>query len=292
MRPSLKHRCELLGIWALKIVANALPSRLAGVVGGFTGRMVGLAWRGRRRIAVANLQRAFAGFTPDQIERLVNDTFDNLGRTAFEILRFRRESPEAILARVDSDGDEPLAAAYRKGKGAIVMSGHFGNWEMFGAWVRARGYPVDFVVKPMRNPLVDAMYNAQRAALDVGIIHTQVATRGIVRALQEKRFVAILADQYAGEDGIEVEFFGRRVSTPRGPAALALRYGCPLLTGVLVRRPRRRFRAQIDGAIDYEPTGDHARDVFALTQEFTRRLENHIRQYPDQWLWTHRRWRD
>ena len=100
MRPSLKHRCEWLGIWALKIIANVLPPRLAGAVGGFTGRMVGLVWRRRRRIAGANLQKAFAEFTPEKIERVVNGTFDNLGRTAFEILRFRRESPEAILARV------------------------------------------------------------------------------------------------------------------------------------------------------------------------------------------------
>ncbi|MBI3872004.1 MAG: lysophospholipid acyltransferase family protein [candidate division Zixibacteria bacterium] len=254
----MKHRCEWFGLRALQAIANALPASWSAGVGGFVGRVVGRVWTRRWNIARSNLERAFPGWTRGQVESVIRGTFDNLGRTAFEIMRFGRESKESILALVDTNGDEPLAAALRLGRGAIVMSGHFGNWEMFGAWGRARGYPIDFVVKPQRNPLVDAMYNKHRRALDVGIIHTQLATRGIVQALQEK----------------------------------ALRYSCPVVTGVLIRKPGGRFYAHFDPLIECEPTGDLEKDVFNLTQEFTRRLERHIRQYPEQWLWTHRRWRD
>jgi len=292
MAVPLRYRLEWAALWLLKLKANILPESWAGSVGGSTGRVVGRIWGRRRRIARGNLARAFPEIPPPEINRIVRGVFDNLGRTAFEILRLGRERPEMILGRFDAEGTEHLAQAAAQGHGALLMTGHFGNWELLGAWVRALGYPLDVVVKPARNPLADRFYNAQRARVGVGIIHTQVATRGIVRALQAGRFVAILADQYAGEDGVEVEFFGRMVSTPRGPATLALRLGCSILTGVSIRQPHGRFLAKIDGPVVYQPTGDVERDVFAITQEFTRRLENHIRRYPDQWLWTHRRWRD
>jgi KDO2-lipid IV(A) lauroyltransferase len=182
--------------------------------------------------------------------------------------------------------------AQRGGKGAILMSGHIGNWELLAGYLRARGYPIDIVVKPMRNPLADALYNARRRDLELGIIYTQTATRGIVEALRDRRLVAILADQHAGEDGVEVKFFGRKVSTPRGPAVLALKYGCPIITGCMIRTSEGHFRMEIDGPLTSRPTGNHDEDIHAITQEFTSRLENHIRKYPDQWLWTHRRWRD
>jgi KDO2-lipid IV(A) lauroyltransferase len=163
---------------------------------------------------------------------------------------------------------------------------------VLGAWIRALGYPLDVVVKPMRNPLVDALYNRCRAAMDVGVIHTQIATKEIVRSLQKKRFVAIVADQYAGAEGIDVDFFGRPASTPRGPAVLALKFGCPLMTGVLERRSGGRFLARIDGPIEHQPSGDMETDIRNITQEIVSRLEAHIRRTPGQWLWTHRRWRD
>lgn len=292
MTISLRHRLEWAALWLFKLKANVLPDSLSESAGGLTGRIVGRIWRRRRRIARENLRRAFPHLAHKEIARLVGGTFDNLGRTAFEILRLGSGTSRSVLSRIDAEGIEHLVKAAAQGQGALLMTGHFGNWELLGAWVRALGYPLDVVVKPARNPLADRFYNAQRAKVGVGIIHTQVATLGIVRALQAGRFVAILADQYAGEDGIEVEFFGRMVSTPRGPATLALRLHCPILTGVLIRRTRGRFLAKIDGPVVYQPTGDVERDVFAITQEFTRRLENHIRRHPDQWLWTHRRWRD
>lgn len=289
---SVRYRLEWGALWLLKLTANLLPESLTGPVGSLIGGAVGCIWRKRRRIARDNLARAFPGMGETEVDRLVRGTFGNLGRTAFEVLRLGRETPQRLVSRIDAEGLEHLAQAAAQGQGALLMTGHFGNWELLGAWVKASGYPLDVVVKPARNPLADRLYNALRARTGVGIIRTQVATLGIARALQAGRFVAILADQYSGEEGIEVEFFGRMVSTPRGPATLALRLGCPIITGVLIRRPRGRFTVYIDGPIIYQQTGDRERDVLAVTQEFTRRLENHIRQHPEQWLWTHRRWRD
>jgi KDO2-lipid IV(A) lauroyltransferase len=290
----LRHRLEYIALSVLKWVANALPEGVSRSVGAALGGIVGYVWRSRRAIAIGNIRRAFdqsAGRVDP--EAVAKETFRHLGRTAFEILRLGRTRPEDLLRLIDGgEAAKWLEWANKQGQGALLVSGHFGNWELLGAWIRAMGYPVDFVVKPVRNPLVDRLYNDCRAAMDVGIIHTQVATKGILRSLRAKRFVAILADQYAGTEGINVEFFGRPASTPRGPAALALKFGCPLMSGVLERLDGGRFLAHVDGPVDCSPTGDNEADVRAITQELARRLEAHVRQTPGQWLWTHRRWRD
>jgi KDO2-lipid IV(A) lauroyltransferase len=290
----IRYRLEFIALTVLKWVANVLPESASRRAGAALGGVVGLLWRSRKAIAANNISRAFdrpaSGVDP---ETVALETFRNLGRTTFEILRLGRTRREDLLHRIDAgEAAKWLEWANQQGRGALLVSGHFGNWELLGAWIRAMGYPIDFVVKPVRNPLVDRLYNDCRAAMDVGIIHTQVATKGILRSLQAKRFVAILADQYAGAEGIDVEFFGRPASTPRGPAALALKFGCPLMSGVLERMDGGRFLAHVDGPVEYSPTGDQEADVRAITQELARRLEAHIRRTPAQWLWTHRRWRD
>jgi len=256
------------------------------------GRCIGAIWFSRRRVAQDNLQRAFPSeLTSEQIKTTTRGVFGTMGQTIFEVLRFGITKPEDLLTRVEGD-DTQLRRAYEQGKGAVLVSGHFGNWEMLGAWVRACGYPLDVVVKPMRNPLVDAYYNRCRAHMDVGVIHSQLGTKDILRALQQNRFVAILVDQYAGAEGVDVDFFGRPASTPRGPAALALKFGCPILSGVMEQHPDGRLIAHIDGPVEHTPTGNTDEDIRIVTQELTRRLEAHIRRLPEQWLWTHRRWRD
>lgn len=288
----MRYRMEYAAALTMRLMARVPPEGMARGLGSLVGRTIGRTWGARRRIAAANIDRAFEGtLSPRDIDRIITDVFRTMGQTIFEVLRFGKMRPETLVERVDGNVDI-LQAVKEQNRGALLVSGHFGNWEVFGAWIRALGYPVDVVVKPMRNPLVDALYNRCRASMDVGVIHTQTATKGIIRALQQKRFVAILADQFAGAEGIDVDFFGRPASTPRGPAALALKFGCPILSGVLERRPRGRFAAYIDGPVEYRPTGDLETDVRAITQELATRLERHIRRTPGQWLWTHRRWRD
>jgi KDO2-lipid IV(A) lauroyltransferase len=290
----LRYRLEYISLIFVKWVANLLPERLSRGAGAALGAFVWFVWRSRRAIAMDNIRRAFSeSVVAVDPQPIAAETFRNLGRTAFEILRLGRTHHDELLRRIDGgDAARWLEWAHQQGRGALLVSGHFGNWELLGAWIRAMGYPVDFVVKPVRNPLVDRLYNECRAAMDVGIIHTQVATKGILRSLQAKRFVAILADQHAGAEGIDVRFFGRPASTPRGPAVLALKFGCPLMSGVLERLDGGRFIAHVDGPVEYSPTGDPEADVRAITQELARRLETHIRRTPSQWLWTHRRWRD
>lgn len=276
----------------LRGVARLVSHPAAQKVGAFVGLIVMKIWKRRREICRRNLSHAFPDWNSERIEAVTSNVFDNIGRTTFEILRITTTTTKSLPALVDSPPLAILDNACAQGKGVLLLSGHVGNWELFAGWIRAMGYPLDVVVKPMRNPLSDDFYNQRRRELDLGIIHTQVATRGILQAVRQKRLVAILADQYAGEDGVEVMFFGRKVSTPRGPAVLALKFGCPILSGAMIRTRDGRFKVAVDEPLVYEQTGNDEADVLAITQAYTSRIENHIRNYPDQWLWTHRRWRD
>ncbi len=292
MRHPIRYRIEWAALVLIRLLARMLPVSAARACGALVGRGVMLVWKRRRTICRENLSHAFPEWHSDKINAESASVFQNLGRTTFEILKISSSTSRLLPALVDSPPLRILKEVYERGRGGLLLSGHIGNWELFAGWIRAMGYPLDVVVKPMRNPLSDAFYNARRRDLDLGIIHTHVATRGIVQAVRQKRLVAILADQYAGEDGVEVMFFGRKVSTPRGPAVLALKFGCPILSGVMVRTPEGRYKVEIDEPLVYEPTGRDEDDVLAVTQAYTSRLENHIRRHPNQWLWTHRRWRD
>lgn len=292
MTHSFRYRVEWLALVSFRALVRLLPLRLTNALGSGVGWMVGVVWHRRRQIAQANLTRAFPEWTPAEVRNIATRVFKNFGRTSFEILAITRDTSCELLQAVDCPPLDIIDVARSKGRGVILLSGHIGNWELFAGYLKARGYPIDVIVKPMRNPLSDSFYNSRRRDLGVGIIHTQTATRGIVDALKNQRMIAILADQHAGAEGVDVQFFNRSASTPRGPAALALRFGCPILSGVMVRSPESRFRVEIDPPLEFVPTGKTEEDVQSLTQICTARIEAHIRSYPDQWLWTHRRWRD
>lgn len=292
MNHPIRYRLEWLALVALRLIARVMPWHVRQICGAGLGQVIGLIWLKRRAIAEDNLSKAFPVCSSKEIHQTAGRVFANFGRTAFEIASITPDTPEKLLELVDCPSLDVIDDAQSNGKGAVLMSGHIGNWELFAGYLSARGYPIDVIVKPMRNPLADRFYNARRGDLGVGIIHTQTATRGIVEALKNRRMIAILADQHAGEDGIEVEFFGRSASTPRGPAALALRYGCPILSGVMIRKQHGRFQIEIDPPLKFTASGDGDLDARTLTQLCASRLESHIRKYPDQWLWTHRRWRE
>lgn len=291
-RHPVRYRIEWLTLVVLRGFARLLPNRLALSCGALVGWCVMQIWKRRRIVCSTNLTNAFPEWSRDRVTSETAAVFRNIGRTTFEILRITTNTSVRLPDIVDSPPIDILDAACAQGRGVLLLSGHIGNWELFAGWLRAKGYPLDVVVKPMRNPLSDSFYNDRRRELGLGIIHTQIATRGIVQALRNKRLVAIVADQYAGEDGIDVTFFGRKVSTPRGPAVLALKYGCPILSGAMTRSVDGRFTVAVDPPLVFEATGNDENDVLAITQAYTTRIENHIRRNPDQWLWTHRRWRD
>lgn len=189
------------------------------------------------------------------------------------------------------DGWQVIADAMHGGRGLIITTGHLGNWEAAGAFLAARGVPVDVVVRRMSNPLFDRYLNGTRAALGMRVVRDQDAVRQTARSVRAGRAVAFLTDQ-----GVKhlastfVPFFGRPAKTPRGPAVFALRWNVPMIFGAALRQPGGRYRLHLEHVAMTE-TGDRERDVDAAVGRYTEALERYVRMAPEQYFWHHRRWR-
>jgi KDO2-lipid IV(A) lauroyltransferase len=187
-------------------------------------------------------------------------------------------------------GREYIDQALAEGKGLMFVTGHIGNGELLGGWL-AKYYPIDFVTGVQHNPYVNKMFNSFRDVFGAGIIPVGVAARHALKSFKENKIVILMSDQHSATGGVVVDFFGRPASTPKGPAAFAVKAGCPIIFGVLFRERYDRYTAVINPPIYPPRTGDKEEDIKWMTQEYTSQLEAFIRQRPDQWMWTHRRWK-
>jgi KDO2-lipid IV(A) lauroyltransferase len=290
---------EAFGVGAARRVAAALPDAAARRAGRALGRAA-FALGVRRAVTRANVARAFgAEMGVAEREQLARRAYEHLGTSFVEFLRLSTATEAALRAGVELHGEPHLAAARAAGRGAIVASGHLGNWEVAGAGVAAHGHPVTFVVQRLRNPRVDALVTAIRGGAGVAIVDRGMGLRGVHRALADNRLVFIMCDQDARRRGVFVPFFGVPASTPTGGAQLALRLGVPFLQCFATRAADGRHHVHFlppiappggdSGRAGAEPDEDGA--VRALLGEFTRRLEAAIRRAPEQYWWAHRRWK-
>ena len=256
------------------------------------GWLVGVVLGVRRRTVREHLLQAFPGESEAWRRRLARASFRNLGRESLATFLLGRMSPEDVLERTEVMGIPALEEALRKGKGVIVLSAHFGNWEIAGASVALRGYPLDAVVQHQRNPLFDVELNETRKRFGVRVIFRNEATKQVLRSLRDGRIVGILADQNVRRGGVFVDFFGKKAATARGAAIFALRTGCPIFLGLARRvgKSPTRYRTELV-PVEFIPGGDMEEDVFRLTEVYTRYLEKEIVRDPDQYFWQHRRWK-
>lgn len=288
----ITHKLEYIATRLAAWPFQMLPHGTAVELGGRLGRAVGNLWAGRREIVIRNLELAYGeSLSVAKREELAGEIFANIGRTMAEIARFPQLNPQKILQLVDSEGSDSFREALEYGHGAILIGSHFGNWELMGAYANVLGYPVDFLVRGQHNRYFDDYLTRLRRSCGVGVIHSERSMKEVIRALQNNRQVAIVSDQHAGSQGIVVRFFGRLVSVPRAPATLAVKFGAPIVTGYMLRRPNNTHHCIFERPIYPDAGEDAQQEIVRLTRIYTERIEKHIRQRPDLWLWTHRRFK-
>lgn len=290
--PTFRHRVEYAAFRLLRGLLRSLPEGTALRLGGALGWVAGVVLRIRRRVVDRHLEGAFPDRPPAWRRRVARACYVHLGRESVATLLLSNLTAEDVVARTTVEGLEPIRAAVEAGTGAVVVTGHLGNWEIGGASVAARGIPVDAVAVGQANPLFDRDLVAARGRLGMNVIEKTRAPRGVLRSLSRGRLSALVADQNPIRGWILVEFFGREAPTPRGPALFALRSGAPLFVGVALREPGwpQRYRVVFE-RVEAEVTGDRDEDVHRLVQAYTARLETWIEQAPEQYFWQHRRWK-
>jgi len=296
----LKHWLEYLGTRFLLLLAQTLPLLWILALGVALGKLTFSILRIRRRVALENLARAFPEKSPAELKQIARRSYENFGMMMLEYLRLPRLAEGELRQRIAFSmpkTQNPYQQALALGKGAICMTGHFGNWEYMGALVASLRYPMVYLYQEQNNPLVSALIRDIRMQMNMPSIPRGAALRGILKALRERKFVAILADQDAGSNGIFVNFLGRPASTGRGPAAFVLKTEAPIVFCVAVREPRGHHRVEAElltfNFSKNKITAELAEEekLRLVTETWTKVLEKYIRQYPDHWFWMHRRWK-
>lgn len=288
----MRHRIEYLFFQLFRRSVLALPLRLAQRLGSAVGRIAYRILRGRRRVALENLAYAFPELPANERERIARGSFRNYGIALMELLWFPRLNDAAIRRLVRPKNIELLREALGRGRGMVLLSGHFGNWELIAlAMAYLSGLPFTIIVQTQSNHLVDGVINRHRCLFGNRVIPMGISVREIIRTLQEGGIVAIAPDQSGPMEGVFVDFFGRSVATHQGPAAFALRVGAPMVIGFMIRTTDGTYDVVLEEVPLTDLPGGREEQVLEVTRRHTAALERYIRRYPDHWLWMHRRWK-
>lgn len=289
-RPTLAHRVEYLLFRAAIAMGNLLGDRAAGALGAALGRLAWWPLGIRRRLVESQIRASFPEKDDAWVRRTARAAYAHLGREGIAMLRVSALDREAVVRRTEVEGMDAFLDALARGRGLVLVTGHFGNWEIGGAALAARGVPLDVIAQRQSNPLFDRDIVAARERLGLRVIDRGRAPKLALRALREGRVAAFVSDQDARRSGVFVPFFGRPASTHRGAALFALRAGVPLFLGTALRRSDGTYRVRLE-EIDVDRSGEMDDAVERLTAAFTARLEAAIREAPEQYFWHHRRWK-
>jgi KDO2-lipid IV(A) lauroyltransferase len=248
----------------------------------------------RRSVLDDNLRHAFPDMAESERHRIVWRMWDHLFTLVVEIAHAPRKIHETnwrdFLTLRNADVVTRLGLS---GRPVVIVSAHFGNFEMAGYLLGILGFPTYTVARTLDNPHLDAFLNRFRSRTGQHMIPKRGGYEQIVEVLARGQMMTFLADQYAGSKGCWVEFFGRPASTHKAIALFALGNDAPLLIGYARRKDRPlHYEMVMVASADPRSGEDHVSSVPRLTQWYTRHLEDSIRQAPEQYWWIHRRWKD
>ncbi len=292
MQRSARHRLECLAVGSTRWVARVLPHRLALAAGAMLGRVVYLTDGRHRRVAMANLERAFPTRSNRDRRRIARAVFMHLGRLLMGFLEFDGLSRDAMDGLIEIEGEDRIRRALAQEKGVLIVAGHFGFWEMHALGHSLRVGPMSVMARPLDNPDLDDLLGHIRGSTGTAVIHRRGGVRRVLRALSANQSVAFLIDQHIhGSDAVYVDFFGRPAATTSAVASIALRTGAPVIPVFTLPLPGGRYKLVYESAVQPpEPDDPDAHRVFM--QRCTNVLEMYVRRYPELWLWMHRRWRE
>ncbi len=284
-----RHHLEYAGVRLMIALVGSLSPRSGAWLGARLGDFAFDIIRKRRRLAIRQLLDAFPD--RDDIDYLARLVYRHLGTVAVEHARTLGKTTVTLADRVSYTGRENLERALEEGNGVVLVTGHFGYWELLGAAVAALGVPISVVAKDQHNPAVNRLIVRCRERLGMSVVPMASATRPILKCLKNNGCVGLLVDQDAGPGGVFVPFLGRPASTYQGPVVFAIRTGAPIVPCFIVREGPEKHRVFFEDPIHVTGSGDDAENVAIHTTKYTAVLERYIRTYPEHWFWVHRRWK-
>jgi KDO2-lipid IV(A) lauroyltransferase len=288
----MRQRLAYIAVKAAIALARIAPEPLIDAAGAAVGLGFFALDRAHRRVAAENVAAAFPARSEAERRRLVRGTFVHFGRLLLALLKFSTLRPDAMLARVEFEGEDRVRRAHALGKGVLFVTGHFGFWELQAMVHALRLPPMAVLARTLDNRALNDLLETMRTRTGNTVIYRQGAMRRAMKVLKSGGAVGILIDQHIqSRDAIYVDFFNRPAATTSAVAALALRAGAPIVPVFAVRLSDGRYRLIYEHPV-MPPPADHPDAIRELTQRCTDVLEMYVRRYPNNWLWMHRRWRD
>ncbi len=270
---------------------SRLPRSLALFIGGRLGVLVYWFAHEQRRLAVEHIRLSLELTDRRNVKAIAKACFKNIGKTLVEFMRFPRLNSKQIDQYVRFEGIQHVHDALSKGNGAIILTGHFGNWELLAASISNTIAPLFPIVRELRSPRLNVIVSGYREKAGYSTIDRDTGIRQALRCLKRNELLGIVADVDTTVNGVFVNFFGRPAYTPYSPVAFALKTGAAILPSFIIRQPDGTHQAIIEKPLELKRCNDKEKELVKNTQIFTEIIESYIRKHPEQWIWMHKRWK-
>jgi len=288
----VKHLAEYAAFLCIVGCFRLVPESQIENVSGFLARLIFDRLKFRRSTALANVKIAFPDKSAEEQEKIARGSYQHFALMILEIVKsigWKRERIKTIVEVPDIDRVRQIGA---KDSGAIIMTGHFGNWEVGVMRMTHNLWHEPFAIQQRQsNPYVDRSIRRFRERLGAGLIYSRGAMRQGLAELKRGHALALLSDQDGGKRGVFVPFFGKMASTPIGSALLHLRSGKPIYFFCCVRIAPLKYRIFLEEIHVDSEGGVNEENLTKVTKESIAKLEKYVRKYPSQYLWMHKRWK-
>ena len=283
----MRDKIEFYAFYIVVFFLKLLPHNLVLIIVKSLFYIAGNILCVRKRIVVKQLKLCFPNKTKKEIAKLTKLIYRELAVSCAEIFVF---NDSYFKDRIELVNFEELDKALTLKKGAIIVSAHFGNWEIGAKLIAKKHNEVYGIVKNIRNKLFNDYIEKQRQDFGIRTIPMKSALKKIISALNNNKVVAILVDQYAAKQGTEMEFMGHKTMVYTSVAQIALKYNTPIIVAFDVRDKKGNHKYIFHNAILSVPSISD-RHVFDLTKQINNIIEEYINKYPQLWFWVHRKWR-
>lgn len=289
----MREKLEYSVVWIMVHALRILPRGMARRIGAMLGMMAWHAVPRLRHVGHCNLRLSFPEWTEARRKAVLRRLYRNLGWQLAEFCQMSKYTPEQSQKFIRYEGLENYLAARERGRGVLIATGHLGAWELSSFWHSLMGYPMSMVIRRLDNERVDELVNRIRCLHGNRVLHKDDFARGLIGAMRKGETVGILMDtNMTPPQGVFVPYFGRPACTASGLARVARKTGAAVLPGFLLwEEAERKYVLHFGPQIEIAANGKDEDDAVTNTARFTAVIENYVRQYPDQWLWVHRRWK-
>ncbi|MBI5788157.1 MAG: lysophospholipid acyltransferase family protein [Candidatus Schekmanbacteria bacterium] len=249
-----------------------------------------------RKKTLQSLQLAWKGQkTPQELNKIARLSYQNLGKSFFELISLPRLGAEGIRRIASAEGVENLEAALARGKGVLCVTAHLDNWELLGAYIAlCSKHKLYVIARRVNNEGINRALLDVRSQVGVNTILREkgfAAQRLILSTLARNDILGILMDQDTKVDGVFVDFFGQPAYTPKGPVVLAMVTGAAIVPTFIVRQSDNTHKICYQPIFELQLSGNKEADILHNTALLTNLIEEQIRKAPEQWIWMHQRWK-